>query len=151
MRRRTPGFLVDALSRPENNFYAVSIETAKDWGLTPMDVLIPKHQREHFHDLDYDAIAASNLALMQAWTMLKKESCPKCGTPYWIGHNTDRYIQFDVEEDVCHACAADERHSKNKKDKDEFGVITFPVLNMLFEQPRPTREAGYRAMGASNG
>lgn len=103
-----------------------------------MDVLMPPHQRARFTDLDEAAIANADLALMSAWTILKRETCSKCGVPYWWGHNTDRYINFTAEQVTCHACAAVEAHDKNTKDREP-GSTTYPQLSMFFDKPRPTR------------
>lgn len=144
-----PGFIADALSRPENRVYYEAIDTALMWGREPMDILIPVHTRYRYPDLDLEAIADANIAMMRGWTKLKRESCPKCGTPYWIGHNPDNNIQFGVEEDTCYACKATEEHDAMKaKDKasNQHGVVTYPVLKMMFDTPRPTRVIGLQRM-----
>lgn len=115
-----------------------------------MDILIPRHQRVRYENLDYDAIENANYALMQAYAALKRETCPKCGTPYWIGHNPDSYIQFTVEEETCHACAEVGAHEAKKKGTDH-GVVTYPVVTMLFDHPVPSREEGYLRMRGKDG
>lgn len=112
-----------------------------------MEVLIPEHVREQYTDLDLNAIANSDIALMKAWTMLKRESCPKCGMPIWLGHSTNNYVQFDVDESMCHSCIAVEKHeSSQPKNTSRAGIVSYPVLKMMFDAPRPTREESYAAM-----
>lgn len=145
MRRVMPGFLADCLSRPENSDVSLAIATAKEWGVKPMDVLIPHHVRPRYHNLDYDAIANADLALMRAYVILQRESCPRCGTPYWIGHNTDNYIQFEVGEEHCYACEAVELHNKAQKETSN-AVVTYPKLSMLLGKERPSRASWLKSL-----
>lgn len=149
MHRVMPGFLADCLSRPENSDFILAVETAKEWGVKPMDVLVPLHTRSRFDDLDPDAIANADLALMKAYVILKRESCPRCGTPYWIGHNTDNYIDFEVGEDTCYACKKVEDHNKSQKENST-AVIAYPKLVMLLDHERPTREGWLKSLAGSD-
>ena len=113
-----------------------------------MQFLVPEHTRHVIPDLDYDAIATADINLMLAWQVLKDESCPKCGTPVWIGHNNDRLIQFEIRETLCYACeAVDEHEEKERKAHDNklgAGSIYYPVSFMADKSELPTREIGLK-------
>ena len=138
-----PGFLADALSRPENSNYALAVETALTWKVKPMDILLPVHQRAQMTDLDEDALASADIGIMKAWTILQRETCKKCGTPYWLGRNPDRYIKFDADIVTCYGCVAVEDYDKNQKER-ESGTTTYPVFSMYLEKPRPSRSMWLR-------
>lgn len=113
-----------------------------------MQLLIPDHTRQHTPDLDYDAIATADINLMMAWQVLKDESCPKCGTPAWLGHNNDRMIQFEIRETLCYACeAVDDHEDRERKAHDNklgAGSIYYPVPYMADKSPLPSREVGLK-------
>lgn len=82
--------------------------------------------------------------LATAVIQLEGERCPKCGTPYWLGH-TAHAVDFDVRFDQCLACAELEDVTKDLKldpgitpsvvavgARDESGV----------QEPLPSREQG---------
>lgn len=115
-----------------------------------MDIIMPQHTRSLYEDLDPDAVCNADLALMQASVILKRESCKNCGMPFWIGHNTDNYIEFKIEEETCWACSKVDKANKDAKD-DGVATTRYPVLEMLFDKERPSRASWYESMRDSDG
>ncbi|MGN6324495.1 hypothetical protein [Pseudolysinimonas sp.] len=56
--------------------------------------------------------------LIEAVQTLEAERC-RCGLPIYICHSDDPHIRFRVEEDVCEATAAVDRHEDALKAKDK--------------------------------
>lgn len=87
---------------------------------------------------------------MGAWQILKDETCPHCGTPFWIGYSPDSRIIFDANTTKCYGCAA-EKDYKKTHEKDEDDVYVVPHMewerdenNKPYEPPLPTRADYYK-------
>lgn len=53
--------------------------------------------------------------LATAVIQLEGETCPNCGTPYWLGHTSHGSVDYAVEFDQCLACAELEEVTKDMK------------------------------------
>lgn len=153
MRRRTPDFLAELLTKPENAHYVLTIKTALTWGNSPMQLLVPEYKREALRDrLDFEAIEMADIKLKQAWQILKDESCPSCGMPIWLGYSTNRDVGFRVESTYCYSCAEVADYKKQHKDEDEPGRNFYTVPYTYTGSPLPTRSAFLESVrGKSSG
>lgn len=80
--------------------------------------------------------------LATAVIQLEGELCPKCGTPYWLGHTAHSAVDYEVSFDQCLACA--ELEDKTKDMKLDPGVV--PTVRAVgvrepggVEEPLPSR------------
>lgn len=80
--------------------------------------------------------------LATAVIQLEGELCPKCGTPYWLGHTSHPDVDYDVSFDQCLACAELETVTKDMK-LDPGVVPTVRAVGPMgpdgVEEPLPSR------------
>lgn len=110
------------------------IKTARSWGAPPSQVILGEPRVWSFEDS----------LLSTALVLLEEETCRECGTPSWLGHSTNRYIGFEVDEAVCYGCAAMENKRKeNEKAKKTPGSKPFVAPFMYGDVALPSREDEY--------
>lgn len=81
--------------------------------------------------------------------ILDDEKCPKCGVPSWWAYSTNNIIDFEMDEQVCQACAHKERHEADQaksKVKPKAGAVAFVKAKPVEGYELPTRRDFYEAM-----
>ena len=140
-----PGFLADALTRPNNRWLVQILKSARSWSLPPLTLITGE---------ETSWTDERNRLLAVALTILESESCDSCGTPAWIGQSTSRDIVFDVDSSTCFGCAElekasdDESRSQRKRARGEVRFVT--ARNAWPDQSLPSRHELYRAEDEKN-
>jgi ribosomal protein S27AE len=111
-----------------------------------------------FHLQPTDPWTRGDFKLLEAYEILKKETCGKCGGPVWLCRHEDSDLQWEVRTSVCKSDkAVNQWVSRNRKDKGlSDGETAYAVPFMLrFEDDGitpiedfdnlPTREDFYKA------
>lgn len=109
-----------------------------------------------------DPWTRGDFKLLEAYEILKKEACAKCGGPIWLCRHKDTDLQWEIRTSVCNSDKAVSRWMKtNRKDgvKDGENVYAVPFY-LRFEddgitpiedyEHLPTREEFYRAEAEVN-
>lgn len=111
------------------------IKTARSWGVPPSQIVLGEPRSWAYEDS----------LLSTALVLLEEETCRDCGTPSWLGHSTNRYVGFEVDEAVCYGCAAMEtkRKETEKSSKKTPGAKPFVAPFMYGDVDFPSREDEY--------
>lgn len=116
-------------------------EPAIMFGLLPSDFKSPREWNE------------LNSRLKVSYATLQDETCPGCGLPIWLGHSTDREIQFKIKTATCYACAklererdADAKRESKKGAVKSFGRTKYVVFDRDESGPVPTRIHGLKSI-----
>ena len=133
-----PGFLAEVLHYPHNRNYLTAIRTARAWKVPPTTMI---------RGTQPDRWSREDVLLANALTVLENETCRECGTPAWIGHNTDNRILFKTDSAHCYGCEELEKdREKKSKDKSYKGHgETLYVIPYMFKDldPLPSRREAY--------
>jgi len=136
-----PGFLAEVLTWPRNYYSAIAVETAVEMGIPPTSLLTDSQPSDPWSSAD------KKLAL--AYTIMKKETCSKCGQPLWICRSTERGLTFKVRKATCFASQELEKYGDTKNGKNlKKGEYTYavPVLDNDEEKPLPSRKAYFESL-----
>lgn len=112
------------------------IKTARSWGVPPSQII----QGKPCEWSRVDSLLSTALVLVE------EETCRECGTVSWLGHSTNNYIGFEVDQAVCYGCAAMENHRKEegKNKKPTPGAKPYVSAFMYGEgTPLPSRDEEY--------
>jgi len=127
-----PGFLAEVLTWPHNYYNYMAVETAVAMGLPPTSFLSEKEPSAGWSRED------KKLAI--ALTILKRETCQKCGQPLWICRSSERNLLFKVKKATCYASAEYEKAADKKQNKElKPGEYMFTVPYMMDDGPLPSR------------
>lgn len=111
-----------------------------------------------FHEQPTDPWNQYDFKLLEAFQILKDETCPQCGNPVWLCHSDSPNVAFKAWETVCHATKEMLRREDSKKprkeraskdEKAEWGKTT----SMIAYKPEyadgemPTRREYYESLG----
>lgn len=86
--------------------------------------------------------------LVVALQTIEDERCPECGQPTWQCRSDNSDIVYRVEESVCFATRRLREYEDGKlpskerakpKDRKEWGVIRYPVVETISGAPVPNR------------
>lgn len=128
-----PDFLAEVLSWPQNYQHTIAVQTAYELGIPPTSLILPDKQPS-------DPWTPQDKKLAIAYTILKRETCGKCGQPLWICRSSNNMLSFSVRSDVCYAAAALDSYNNNKTTKKERpGEYRYVVPVMLNDEPMPRR------------
>lgn len=129
-----PGFLAEVLTWGHNFQYTLAVETAMELHLPPTVFIIPDRQPT-------DGWSDADKKLALAWTILKKETCGKCGQPLWICRSNNKNLSFKIRTDICYASMALEKWQESSRGKKlKKGESPYIVPSMYREDEKlPTR------------
>lgn len=131
---------------PGNQHIIRKIKTAREAGIRPLSLIFHEQPTKNWEPFDF--------LLLEAYQIIKDETCPKCGHPIWLCRADVPELHFTVQQDVCSGeKALKEEEWKNAKgdarknmDKSQFGVFKYTVPSMYHERPLPTRSDYYKAL-----
>lgn len=128
-----PDFLADSLTWPKHYHIALAVQTAMDLHLPPTFMLLEGKQPT-------DPWSRHDKKLAVAWTIMNKETCPKCGQPIWICRSSDKNLGFSVKVGLCYASAELEKWQDSKRGKNlKKGEYPYVVPTMYDDSPLPSR------------
>lgn len=129
-----PDFLAEVLTWPHNYYNKLAVETAVSMGLPPTSMLMDKQPSEGWSRED------KKLAI--ALTILKNETCTKCGQPLWICRSDDKNLLFKTAKGLCYATQQFEKDSKKKQNENlKPGEFLYTVPYMYDDSALPSRRA----------
>ncbi len=131
-----PDFLADQLTRAHNFQIALALQTAMELRLPPLIFINEDRQPS-------DGWSAEDKKLALAWTILQKETCPKCGQPLWICRSSNNMLGFKVRKGLCYATAELERYNEaqeKKKQNLKPGEYLYTVPYMMNDTDLPSRQ-----------
>ncbi|CAB4148706.1 hypothetical protein UFOVP536_19 [uncultured Caudovirales phage] len=104
-----------------------------------------------FHEQPSDPWTKFDFMLLEAYQILKDETCNDCGNPIWICHNEfANNVGFKVKSTVCYAKAELEKHNervaKNSSTKQRYGETDYTVAYTYDDSPMPSRMSYLKAM-----
>lgn len=127
-----PDFLAEVLTWNHNYYNRMAVETAVGMGLPPTSFLMNKEPSEGWSRED------KKLAI--ALTIIKHETCGKCGQPVWICRSTEKGLLFKTKKATCYASAELERDAEKKENKKlKPGEFLYVVPYMYNDTNLPSR------------
>lgn len=135
-----PGFLAEQLTRPENRWLHVILKTAANNGVPPSLFTDPSKTTS-------TEWTAKDKKLAVAWQTLQDETCPRCGTPTWLGHTEDERVDFESHVTICYACQHLEQEGKKAKELPAGATRYVKAVPVAIEGEvvtLPTRAEGYK-------
>lgn len=137
------------MSRRENQWIPAMIKAGLLIGMKPTEMfgLLRK-------DLGTRRFKQLNAKLIMAYQTLQDELCNGCGMPVWLGHSTDRRVQFKVKKITCYSCATLERdkdreqktQNRQKNPVKRFGETKYVVIDPNETDYLLTREEGFNSI-----
>jgi hypothetical protein len=97
-----------------------------------------------FHEQPTDPWVKFDFLLLEAYQILKDETCQNCGNPIWICHNEfASNVGFKITSTRCFAKAELEKHNelqeKRKSKNKTYGETEFAVAYTYDNSEMPTR------------
>lgn len=134
-----PGFLAEVLTWPHNYYESAAVEAAATWGIAPTSLLTDKDPSESWSRAD------KKLAV--AYTIMKRETCSKCGQPIWICRSTNKDLTFKPTKAKCFATEEYEKYADSKNGKNlKKGEYFFVAPQMAGDQPLPSRREYHESL-----
>lgn len=104
-----------------------------------------------FHEQPSDPWTKFDFMLLEAYQILKDETCGDCGNPVWICRNEfASNVGFKIKTTTCFAKAELEKHqeraSKSEGSKRDYGVTEYAVAYTYDDSPMPSRMSFLKAM-----
>jgi hypothetical protein len=104
-----------------------------------------------FHEQPSDPWTKFDFMLLEAYQILKDETCGDCGNPIWICRNEfASNVGFKVKTTTCFAKAELEKHherlSKSELSKKSYGETDYTVAYTYDDSPMPSRLSYLKAM-----
>lgn len=104
-----------------------------------------------FHEQPTDPWTKFDFLLLEAYQILKDETCGHCGNPIWICRNEfASNVGFKIKVSKCFAKAELDKHheqqEKSKHKKKTYGETDYAVAYTYDNSDMPTRISYYKAM-----
>ena len=113
VQRCFTGFLASVLAEPHNSETLLSLQSALEWKVRPLEFLGIEGQGPW---------TATDRLLAEALTIYGRTLCPDCGHGKRLAWDDELDGWFEVDDEiVCQACAARERYLKDRNGEPEPG------------------------------
>ena len=114
-----------------------------------------------FYEQPTDPWTPFDFKLLEAYQVLKDETCPQCGHPIWLCRSSSNTVEFNVRDDICYSERAlklyeDSQRASDSREKDSsvkngWGkhYYTVPGIIKGAAEELPTRKQYYAELSAT--